>query len=363
MTIGVIGCNIDLPDSFPVDFKDNAGNMVHANAPFGMFDDCHHATKTPNFPKFVNDHCSHLIITMANALRLGEEEHSRHDSLMKLIDFIEKPIVVFGLGAQGDNEEDIARGLPQASIDMLKLIAENSDVIGVRGPFTERVVRECAGVNKAFVTGCPSLFSRIDLVKTLRAQAASKSGRPAYAGTYFDRPEEQSMLHRAISAETYLIEPVNKALYLFSEAMRSGTADEAHAPYFVRAAQQQGDLSDASVQAYFANNFKMFRDMNSWISFVEQNVRFTYGTRFHVNMASILAGRPALWITHDTRTREMAEYFQLPNQRVEAAKDLFPVDLEGLINFEEFFDNYELISCRFNEFLSLAGLPTLEFIT
>ncbi len=113
MPIGVMGCNIDLPETFPRSFKDNAGNMVHANAPLRMFENCHHASKTEGFPTFVNDHCSHLIVTMANRIQFGEKKSGRHASIMKFLSFIKKPIVIFGLGAQGSSEEDLAAGLPQ----------------------------------------------------------------------------------------------------------------------------------------------------------------------------------------------------------------------------------------------------------
>ena len=43
MPIAVTGCATSLPSEFPMEFPENAGNMVHANAPFEMFPNCIHS--------------------------------------------------------------------------------------------------------------------------------------------------------------------------------------------------------------------------------------------------------------------------------------------------------------------------------
>ncbi|MFC1896172.1 polysaccharide pyruvyl transferase family protein [Thermodesulfobacteriota bacterium] len=242
MAIGVMGCNIDLPPGFPKDFKDNAGNMIHANAPFGMFQNCHHSTRTPSFPNFVNESCSHLILTLANLVRLGEEEHLRFHSLVRFLSQIRKPVVVFGLGAQGNSEEDLEAGLPDATIKYLQFLDEKAAVIGVRGEFTKRVVEECAGVKKAFVTGCPSLFSRQNLVRRLRAKDAATGARPAYAGTRFFEPLQMEMMAKAIKCRTYFIEPVNKLIHNFHEELQQGAVPQNKFPYFIRSVQKNSAL-------------------------------------------------------------------------------------------------------------------------
>jgi len=363
MAIGVMGCNIDLPPSFPKDFKDNAGNMIHANAPLGMFQGCHHSTKTPRFANFVNESCSHLILTLANSVRLGEEEHVRYHSLMKFLSQINKPVVIFGLGAQGNSEEDLEAGLPDATIKYLQFLDEKAAVIGVRGEFTKRVIEEYAGVKKAFVTGCPSLFSPQDLVRRLRAKVTVTGARPAYAGTHFFKPLEREMMGKAIRGSNYFIEPVNKLIHNFHEELHQGPVPQNNFPYFIRTVQKTFDIEDHVVESYFKNNYRLFRDLPTCLRFLEKYVSFTYGTRFHVNMASYLSGRPAMWITHDTRTQELIDYFKLPHMNLQDASQRLPDEIGAAIDLEPFYDNYGTVTRRFNEFLSIAGLPKLQFKT
>ena len=363
MAIGVIGGNIDLPPEFPEHYRDNAGNMAHANAPFGMFKDCHHATKTPDFVNFVNQCCSHLIVTLANILRPGEGAHQRHAPMAEVLARIKKPIVVFGLGAQAKDETALAGGLPEESVAFLKMLSERSAAIGVRGAFTLRVLEECAGITNGFVTGCPSLFSQPDLVRTLRKRETAPGARPAYAATHLHLPLERRMLARAVADDSYYIEPFHRMIHLLHEELQSGDIPQKWFPYTLRAMMRECGIGLDAATGYFRDNYRLFRHLDPWVRFCQRHVRFTCGTRFHVNMASLLAGRPALWLTHDSRTTELTEYFQLPRLPLAEAAEMPLAEIEEAIDLEPFFDNFGAVSQQFNEFLGATGLPRIGFQT
>lgn len=364
MPIGVTGCNIELPKSFPIDFKDNAGNMIHANAPLFMFEDCYHSSNINHFPKFVNEKCSHLIVTMANRIRLGKkEEPGRHNSFMKFISSIKKPIVIFGLGVQANSEKDIVNGISAETVDFLQFLDRRATVIGVRGNFTQRVIMECANIKNVFVTGCPSLFSQPNIVHKLRSYHKTYWYRPAFSGTLLNDPLEQSLIANAIRRNTFYIEPFNKGLHSFHKELQLKQVPFRNFPYFLRRLKNIYGLKPHQIQEYFKTNYCLFRNILSWFTFIKGKISFNYGTRFHVNMAAFLSGRPAVWITHDTRTRELVDYFKLPSIELPKASDMPPDEIEQSIDLIPFYDNYHKISKRFNDFLKIAGLPSLNFRT
>ncbi|MCC3269888.1 polysaccharide pyruvyl transferase family protein [Arthrobacter gengyunqii] len=362
MTVGVMGCVRELPSSFPVGSPENAGNMIHGNAPFEMFPDLAvHSTDraaikasgSRDFVDFVNSHCSHLVLTMANTLRLGDENGSRFSRLQHLLEAIEKPVVVFGLGVQSQTDDLSGATLPEEAVSLMQHLSTRAEALGVRGSMTKTVLEELCGVRNAFITGCPSLFSRPAQLAKVAQNLREPSGRPAFSGTKYHLAEEKFLLHQAVSAGFYLMEPVNKFNHKYFVDVSKGV-EGTEAPYFLRSHEmhKSGVLSD-----FFARNYKLFRNVNSWYDFNSESVSHTYGTRFHVNMASILSGKPALWITHDARTRELVDFMHLPSLTQEECLEMEPEQIIKSINYDDFFDHINGLFDNFNSYLDANGLP------
>jgi len=364
--IGVMGCTPRLPENFPVEFPENAGNMIHANAPFEMFgncvfirDDLRRYGET-NFATLVNDHCSHLIVTLANTLRIGAEDGTKYTRQLQFLRQIKRPIVIFGLGVQSKNYDLDSATLPAEAVEWLRFLGERCVTVGVRGEYTKAVIERLSGIRNVVVVGCPSFFSRPAALAALRKY--ERRGRPSYAGTHFDDPVELSMLGEAIRSDTFLVEPVNRFSHTYYAHVSRGGAPEEHLPYFVRKLMKSHpQLSPIEIARYFRANYRLFRSTEAWYEFNSELVSFTYGTRFHVNMASILSGRPALWVTHDSRTQELVKQLHLPSLPLDEAAALPVAEIESRLQLTEFFDHLDGHFRRFNEYLVTNGLPAIKY--
>lgn len=238
----------------------------------------------------------------------------------------------------------------------MRTIAERTEVLGVRGELTAEIVRKKAGVANVFVTGCPSVFSRPSGIRTLKYNIANMVGRPAFNGTKLHQLGEKKFLWSALERDHFLIEPVIRFNHAYHVSVTSGR-EEAEVPYFLGGYVKKDATIQKDVASYYRSNYRLFRTVDDWFAFNTESVSYTYGTRFHVNMASILSGKPALWLTHDARTRELADYMNLPSRKVSD----FPVGSDREVDWEEayrgFFDGFEGIRSRFAEYLRLNGLP------
>lgn len=116
----------------------------------------------------------------------------------------------------------------------------------------------------------------------------------------------------------------------------------------------------SKIKAFYLNNYQLFRDTDSWTNFNFNEIGFTVGTRFHVNMASILSGVPALWLTHDARTVELVDYFKLPHLNLDSVDDQSLMQLAQSVDYVPFFDNLPYVFERFNYYLKQNGLPLLN---
>lgn len=314
-----------------------------------------------SFPPFVNDHASHLVLVLANILRSGKEDGSNYRRLQTALEAYKKPIVVFGLGVQAPSTrlEDVS--LPDEAISLMQFLSSRANAIGVRGPFTKRVLEELCGVTNVFVTGCPSLYARPEGIRALYEQVTQGStptvGRHSFNVTNLARPTERMLLARGILYDGYLIEPVSKVGYDYHVALNNGS--EAELPYYFRQMIPDGRyaLTADRVANFYRDRFHTFRTTSPWFDFNRQFVSWSYGTRFHVNMATLLAGKPALWLTHDSRTEELTEFMHLPHLPLDAAANLAPEEMLEQTNYDDFFDHVNGLFDNFSEYLQANGLP------
>ena len=372
--VGVMGGKWKLPLSFPAEVNGNSGDLIHTMAPLKIIPGSVHAhddrvqlTGAGSFRKFVNDQASHLIIVLANTLRNNADDGPRYARFQRTLEQYEKPIVVFGLGMQAESSDLSKVNLPDEAIDLMQFLSSRSELLGVRGEFTKTVLKEICGVDNAFVTGCPSLYSGFQGLRDLHDQylkgptnLKARRGRPAVSITQIKRESEKVVLANAIRSGTYLIEPVSKFGYQYHVALQNGEVGEI--PYYFKSMLKDNSygLTYGAVEEFYKNNYRYFRQSDPWLEFNSEYVSWSYGTRFHVNMATLLAGKPALWLTHDSRTREMAEFMHLPSANLDLVANKHPEEILDFLNMDDFFNNLPNLYANFSEYLVSNGLPGVK---
>lgn len=366
--------------SLDVDFPftdENSGNMIHGRAPFEMFRGAadvrrsgwrdHYSAAT--VMDFINEQASHYVFSCANFIQFEnhtERKKAAYTSLMKSLDQVKVPLVIFGLGAQAPSSgEAKAEDLPVEAIEFMKFLGEKCELISVRGEFTARVFREFAGVENTMVTGCPSFFQRPEAFQELRDyMAGPRKGGVSFNATHFRKPAERSLILRAVREDSFWLEVHDKDMHQFAlDVLEDPELAEIPLPFRRYMTGSRPALTRRELVGYFARRYRLFRDVRPWYQFNREQVRLSYGTRFHGNMAALLAGRPGLWLTHDSRTAELTRTLHLPNMDVADAARTPTDELERMVNYEEMFDHLPSLFDNFNSYLGVYGLPQrkLEF--
>lgn len=337
--IGVIGCLPELPVDFPLLMPENSGNMIHAEAPLRMFPRAVHYKDSrfilsgeTSFRNFVNKTCSHLIITLANSLSLEKPNPEKYKRLLDSLKQYDVPIIVFGLGIQSSSRDINKAELCKEAIELLEFLSLKSTLLGVRGEFTKQVIEKCTNINNVFVTGCPSLFSDPEALRDLYKKCSS-----------------------------FFIEPVNKRTHQYYIDLIKGK-ENSDVPYYFNLMINNNEfsLSKEKLNLYIKTKYRLFRNTKPWYEFNRECVDYTFGTRFHVNMASVLSGVPALWLTHDARTQELTEFFNLPSIDLDAINSMSLSQIKSYINYDRFFKNINQLFNNFNEYLEVNGLPKIK---
>ncbi|MDQ1530197.1 MAG: hypothetical protein QOE37_302, partial [Microbacteriaceae bacterium] len=101
---------------------------------------------------------------------------------------------------------------------------------------------------------------------------------------------------------------------------------------------------------------RFFVDAQPWLDHLA-TFDFSFGTRIHGNIAGLAAGIPSYVLAHDSRTLELARYFDIPHRtmdRVDATTDA--ADLYAEADYSAFNHGHRERFERFTGFLGAHGL-------
>ncbi len=244
-----------------------------------------------------------LVLPLANSFR-----EDFLTPLGRLTDVVEKlsiPVVVTGVGGQVGVEGDPTHAggeIDAATTRFVRAILERSESIGVRGEFTKAYLEHLGfPADRIDVIGCPSLH-----VFEPGTQVPSPSGTLAPDARLAVNltpsvPWMRTFLERNLAAYpnlTYLPQDNDTlGLLLWGE--------EFDAP-----AGFPGSLDHELCRD---DKIRFFTEPIPWQRFLATQ-DFACGSRFHGNVAALLAGIPAFQLAHDSRTVELARFHQIPYQ-------------------------------------------------
>lgn len=370
------------PEALPFDLLrssyDNAGNTIHAEAPFAFWDDganslidgrrwrSRNGKTFAQTIEFANASADAFLFSAANFIQfdgMSIERRSAYRELSYQLQRLEIPLVPLGLGVQAPrrwNPRD--NQLPAEAIELIQVIGSKSTIISARGEFSASVMRDYAGVSNVMVTGCPSFFSNPSAFNELRSFLAGP--RPGIASFNMTNPRkdaELELLRRAVS-EKHLLVDVQRGLLSRFRGELLMNPELADVPDVLREAirRSHGEVSDREVREFGQSRIVSFSRAGDWIDMLRRVVRFSWGTRLHANMAALLAGRPALWVAHDTRTIEATNTLHLPAVTLSEALGMSSSELEDAVDFSPMFDSLSDLFLRFNEFLEASELPAIR---
>lgn len=258
------------------------------------------------------------------------------------------PVLAFGIGAQAPVSGKLE--LSDDSKTVLKLIADSTASVGVRGTYSAEVMHEL-GIRNARIIGCPTAFrnNRPDLAIRLPALDAIKQ-----VGVTLRREVSK---HYAKDIKRYLTfhrDLVKAMADRFAVTLMSqGEVEEKKLALGTPEQKQEGMAAlrenGWAMSWYLDEQMEgLYRDRMFYSDVVaeyEQLVRkldLVLGYRLHGNLMALANGTPSIYFTYDSRTVEFAETFQIPSVDVFGDK---PFRLEEYWN-QALFDRFNAAYAR-----------------
>jgi hypothetical protein len=336
----------------------NTGNLLIGHALRRELAVDSYAFGTGHDARYVNENFDLIAIPAANFIY-------EHFDFGYMADFIERttlPCLMVGLGAQSSSLTSFDLNIPAGTQRLLKIVAERSATIGVRGEYTASVL-EHLGITNVTLTGCPSLYMTLEPeLKIHKRDLDEGSLRVAVNGSN-NVIRHSFAPSSAADVERQLLETAvrdNYSYVLQNEfpeidiVLGRATPEEA--------AQGSGSLqrigsqmSSSAYNTFLQKNGRVFFSVDEWDHFIRR-MDFSIGTRFHGNMIALLSGVPALIIPHDTRTLEMSRLMKIPHVRVDEIGHIDIARLYDSTDYSEFARNYSKLYQDYIRFLELNNV-------
>ncbi len=289
----------------------------------------------------INDRYDMAIFTTANIFNANPYVTPELEEFASAISKFKIPVYILGCGLQCARYDEIgvlANAIKEPTTKFLKAVYQTGGELALRGYATKEFLDKVMPNNTAVVTGCPSFYQRGSGLRISNEKVSETEFRPSINGN-LKYLKQIGMLQ--------VFEEYQNSVYVDQDEL-------AHVLYFYHARKYRNTLelvrkrTLCGVKLLAEDRVRLFYDVPVWLSwFREQNITFSCGSRIHGNIAATLAQVPAMVVYRDARTRELAEFFELPNQSgFDKRKSLYEVYLETDYtkfnqNFADKFKNFE----------------------
>lgn len=307
----------------------NRGNLIHGEAPVRILRSNIHGSAVGNiahlhkscgerFPEVMSRHFDLVVFSMANFIARTRDLSTFVESLKAMADSV--PFIVLGAGLQG---RSALPEMQQSVQETLAIFNEKAKIFGVRGHMTEKWLHKY-GFPNAKAIGCPSLylFPRSIEKLAISPNLATRDPKILSAG-YLTVEGGRNFERGKLLARAFQNVP---ASYVFQDeffeygpmASKPGSFDEATSTGD-RVALNALFTETKGVPVDF-DNYYYFPDPSTWRQVAAQHDVYC-GDRFHGGVAALQVGRPALFMAHDNRVSEMADFYALPHMTTQELVD------------------------------------------
>lgn len=306
----------------------NSGNIVFCNAIKEIFD-CDSI-----FPHELNESEQYdNYITAAFIWIRENEDKSSFKETMKVLK--DKPIIPISIGLQADNFD------PNFTIhpSTVKIFAEMQEksVLAVRGNYTAEILNK-HGIKNIRIIGCPSMYMELNPYKKISKKPFEQLG------------SRVSCNYRTLTKD------LTKNDFEIMKYLNS------YATVFI---EQTQNYIPSEIYHYIPNEviwlitkkLRIFFVFSDWLNLMK-SFDFNIGARFHGNVVAVLTGIPALFLTIDSRTEELTDFFKLPTLNINDFDIKRP--LQYYYELADYTDFNTAFPDNFNNFLAFVKENNLK---
>ena len=277
------------------------------------------------------------------------------ERLSRIFSNIKIPIYVIACGLQLKKYEDmdsLVSAIREPADRFIRSIYATGGEFALRGHITKKFF-EKLGFNTPVVTGCPSLFQNGRDLKITK------------------RSVQETDFSAVVNGQNYMLS-MPFYINIFKKYPKSIFIDQDHyydylynPNYFSSESFSMKDMlrrvKDKGYQGLDLvsdSRLHLFADMPNWHQYlINSDHSFSFGSRIHGNIMSLLSGIPAVIHPCDCRTEEMADFFDIPKVNDSDLKNYNNLyDLYSQVDFSKFNSTFAEKYDYFRSFFVQRGL-------
>ncbi|KAB2687176.1 polysaccharide pyruvyl transferase family protein [Brucella pseudogrignonensis] len=232
------------------------------------------------------------------------------------------PVIAFGVGAQAPVRGEIQ--LSEETKAVLRMIADSTVSVGVRGAYTAQVLNDI-GIQNVRIIGCPTAFRRNNQhlrIKLPPLEDVSQVGvtvrrevSPAYAQDIEQYLTRHRDLIRTMAARFDVTLMAQGEIE--EKKMVFGTAEQKEeAIVALKAHRWTADwYFDDTIENLYRHRM-FYSDVVADYEELVRKQQLVLGYRLHGNLMALANGIPSIYFTYDSRTAEFAETYKIPSYDV-----------------------------------------------
>lgn len=249
-------------------------------------------------------------------------QHMKWQHTIPVLERLKLPVLGFGIGAQAPVEGTMT--LSDETKTVLRMMADSTTSIGVRGAYTAQVLWDI-GIRNVRIVGCPTAFRRNDPNMRITLPALDDVNKVGVTLRREVSPAYAKDIKRYLTFHRDLVKHIAKRFDI--TLMAQGEVEEKK--IVLGTPEQKQEAIDALkanswVSDWFLDEAieKLYRERLFYSDVVtdyETLVRqkdLVLGYRLHGNLMALSNGVPSVYFTYDSRTTEFAETYQIPSYDV-----------------------------------------------
>lgn len=332
---------------------DNIGNYLFAHSAHRML-----STKDTKIdiaslsfkhldPDYINKHYDAVVLPLANAFRPSAIGYLTRAA--KLLEKLKIPVTILSVGLQApiNMKLEDREALDSVVTRFMKAALARGPSVGVRGEYTANYLREL-GFKDVEVIGCPSLFMWGPGLKIEKPQKTlDKHSKLAFSANPKDKVFSKTVRHNIDNYRnlTYIPQDLQTMQFMMGDGKPYPKYDKDSAMPF-----------HPKHRVFTEDKARFFTDVKTWLDFQSQQ-DFVFGDRIHGCVSAILAGTPAFLVAHDSRTLELAEYFDIPHTILKDKSEVLDAaKLYEMTDYTKFNENHAKRFKTFENYLKKHGL-------